>query len=99
MFQQMHDELFGMQDKWTGRSDAESRFRRYAGDIGVDLDRYDACMEEGRYRGRIQASIEGGVALGVTSTPAFIIGDRLYSGISYDRIRAIVDSLTAVASQ
>lgn len=99
MFEQMHDKLFGMQDKWTGRSGAETRFRRYAGDIGVDLGRYDACMEEGRYRGRIQASIEGGVALGVTSTPAFIIGDRLYSGISYDRIKAIVDSLTAVASQ
>ena len=99
MFEQMHDKLFGTQDKWTGRSGPESRFRRYAGDIGVDLGQYDACMEEGRYRGRIQASIEGGVALGVTGTPAFIIGNRLYSGISYDRIKAVVDSLTAVASQ
>ena len=99
MFEQMHDELFRMQDKWTGRSDAETRFRRYAGDIGLELDQYDACMEEGRYRGRIQASIEGGAALGVTSTPTFIIGNRLYTRISYDGIKAIVDSLTAVASQ
>ncbi len=99
MFQQMHDKLFEMQDKWTGRSDAETRFRRYAGDIGVDLGQYDACMEEGRYRGRIQASMEGGAALGVTSTPSFIIGNRLYGGSSYDQIKAIVDSLTAVANQ
>jgi len=99
MFQQMHDKLFGMQDQWTRRSGAETRFRRYASDIGVDLGQYDTCMEEGRYRGRIQASIEGGAALGVNSTPTFIIGNRLYGGMSYDRIKAIVDSLTVVASQ
>ena len=99
MFQQMHDKLFETQAEWTGRSGAETRFQRYAGDIGVDLGQYEACMEEGRYRGRIQASMEGGVALGVNSTPSFIIGNRVYLGISYDQIKAIVDSLTAVASQ
>ncbi len=99
MFQQMHDKLFETQAEWTGRSGAETRFRRYAGDIGVDLGQYEGCMEEGRYRGRIQASMEGGVALGVTGTPSFIIGNRLYGGISYDQIKAIVDSLTAVANQ
>jgi protein-disulfide isomerase len=95
----MHDRLFETQGEWTGRSGAEKLFRRYAGDLGVDLDEYDACTREGRFRARIQASMEGGVILGVGSTPSYLIGDRLYGALTYDEMKSVVDSLAGAATQ
>ncbi len=99
MFELMHDKLFDTQDQWTGRPAVENRFHDYAGEIGVDLARYDECMGEGRYRARIQASREGGAEMGVTGTPAVFVGGTKYAGLAYDQIKAIVDSLAPVGSQ
>jgi len=99
MFEQMHDKLFDTQDQWTRRAGVEGRFYDYAGEIGVDLARYDECMGEGRYRARIQASIENGAEMGVTSTPTVFVGGTEYERLTYDRIKAIVDSLAPGGSQ
>ena len=37
-------------------------------------------MKSGKYAGRIQASYEEGVRLGVSSTPTLLVGGRLYQG-------------------
>ena len=99
MFEQMHDKLFDTQPEWTGRAGVESRFYGYAQEIGIDLARYDECMGEGRYRARIQASREKGAEMGVTGTPAVFVGGTRYENPSYDRIKAIVDSLAPIGSQ
>ncbi|MCZ6917530.1 MAG: thioredoxin domain-containing protein [Gemmatimonadetes bacterium] len=100
LFWEMHDKLFATQTEWTGPGNAERRFRGYAAEVGVDLAAYDTCMTEGRHRGRIQASVEAGLSVGVSSTPSFLIGGRLFNrGLAYDEIKAIVDSLAPIASQ
>ena len=99
MFWEIHDKLFDTQNEWTRRSGAERKFRGYARELGVDVGEYDACMSEGRFRARIQASFEGGAALGVGSTPSYLLGDRLYGALTYDEMKAIVDSLANVAAQ
>ena len=99
MFEQMHDQLFNTQNEWTGRAGVENRFHDYAGEIGVDLARYDECMGEGRYRARIQASRDVGAEMGVTGTPSVFVGGTQYDDMTYDRIKAIVDSLAPVGSQ
>ncbi len=99
MFELMHDKLLDTQNQWTGRAAVESRFLDYAGQIGVDLARYDECMGEGRYRARILASRETGASMGVTGTPTVFIGGTEYANLTYDRIKAIVDSLAPVDNQ
>jgi protein-disulfide isomerase len=99
LFEQMHDKLFDTQNEWTGIKGVESRLRGYAADIGADLGEYDGCTGEGRYRGRIQASVENGTALGVTGTPTFFIANKMYLALPYDEMKAIVDSLASVAVQ
>jgi protein-disulfide isomerase len=40
------------------------------------------------------------LALGVNSTPTFIVGDHLYTdGVTYDLIKALVDSIAAIGEQ
>jgi protein-disulfide isomerase len=63
--------------------------------VGVDVDTWNACMKSAKFAGRIQASENEGAALGVNSTPTFLIGGRLYVNISADHMVAIVDSLLA----
>jgi protein-disulfide isomerase len=51
-------------------------------------------MKAGKYAGRIQASYNEGVALGVSSTPTLLVGGRLYRGrLDSDGIIKLVDSL------
>lgn len=93
---ELQEEIFATQPEWQFSRDAGPMFRTAAQKVGMDVSAYDACMNSLKYAGRIQASSAEGVRLGVGSTPTFIIGGRLYPGIiPYDRLRAIVDSLSA----
>jgi len=93
-----HDRIYEGQAEWAAARDAGDHFREYARANGLDLGRYDDCMESGKYAGRIQASSEEGSRLGVGSTPTLRVGDRLYQGrIDSDAIARLVDSLAPSA--
>jgi protein-disulfide isomerase len=94
---EQHSSLYEAQPEWSGSNDAGDMFRDFAQTNGMDVAKYDACMSSLKYAGRIQASSDEGLRLGVNSTPSFIIGGRLYAGVQpYDRLRALVDSLAPV---
>jgi len=89
-----HQRIYEGQSEWAESRDAGSIFRNYAKATGLDLGRYDACMKSGKYAGRIQASLNEGVQVGVNSTPTLLIGNRLYKGrFDSDAIIKTVDSL------
>ena len=91
-FWPMHTLLYEGQTDWEGGG-AAGRFRKYAEAAGLDLAKYDECMKSAKYAGRIQASYQEGVALGVNSTPTFFINGRLYPNLSFDQMQHVVDSL------
>jgi len=91
---QQHQRIYEGQSEWSEARDAGAIFRNYSKANGLDLGRYDACMKSGKYAGRIQASYNEGVQVGVNSTPTLLIGDRLYKGrFDSDAIIKMVDSL------
>ena len=93
-FWQQHEKLYDGQAEWAGAKDAAPVFRQYAQANGLDLAKYDACMSGHVHAGRIQASYEEGVRVGVQSTPTLMIGNRLYQGrFDSDAITRLVDSL------
>jgi protein-disulfide isomerase len=57
---------------------------------------WSECMESAKHAGRIQASYLEAAAVGVGSTPTFLIDGRLYGGMSGDQMVRVVDSLIAV---
>lgn len=94
-FWEMHDQLF-FNHSWaqTGKN-PRGLFRDFAKAIGLDLDKYDACMDSQRYAGRIEASRQEGEALGIPGTPTFFVNCRRYEGdATSDAFKALVDSLT-----
>lgn len=91
---EQHQRIYEGQSEWAAARNAGPVFRNYARDSGLDLGRYDACMKAGKYAGRIQASYNEGVQLGVSSTPTLLVSGRLYRGrFDSDAITKLVDSL------
>jgi protein-disulfide isomerase len=95
---EMNRKIYSWQPRWPEERNALGTFGDYARAIGLDLQKYDDCMSSARYAGRIQASLNEGVAAGVGSTPSFVIRGRLYAGgraVNYDMLKALLDSIPA----
>lgn len=91
---EVHRMVYEAQPDWSVKSDATDDFRSFAKAAGVDVGVWDACMTSHKYAGRIQASYDEAVRVGVQSTPTVLIGGRLYAGVQdYETLRKLVDSL------
>lgn len=91
---EQHRRIYEGQQDWAESRDAAPIFRQYAQGNGLNLARYDACMQSAKYAGRIQASYDEGVRVGVSGTPTLLVGGRLYQGrLDSDAIARLVDSL------
>ena len=100
-FWPMHDRLFQAQDEWNGEVTDSPKpfFKRYAQEIGLDVAKWESCYDARKYQKRIGANLADGLRRGVGSTPTFIIGNKLYRGMSsYDAMKAIVDSVAKTSS-
>jgi protein-disulfide isomerase len=92
----MNQKIYSWEGDWPEKSNPIGVFNDYANNVGLDRTKYDACMNSGRYAGRMRASYLEGVAAGVGSTPTFLINGRLYPGgnaVHYDMLKALLDSL------
>jgi protein-disulfide isomerase len=100
-FWPMHDRLFQAQDEWNGEATDSPKpfFKRYAQEAGLDVAKWEACYDAKKYQRRIGANLADGLRRGVASTPTFIIGNKLYRGMSsYDAMKAIVDSVAKTST-
>ena len=100
-FWEMHDAIFGSQDRWSG--EATSRPRGVLSDvakgIGLDMAKYDACMDADTHRAKIQSHLAEGERRGIRSTPTFLFnGTLVANAISYDTFKKHVDDATAAAA-
>ena len=86
-FWPMHDRLF---DNNTAL-DRES-LENYAAAIGLDLPRFRADLDAGRYKARIEADKQEGSDLGVVGTPAvFINGRKIAGAYPFETFQKIAD--------
>jgi protein-disulfide isomerase len=96
-FFQMMDLIFNRQNDWAFESRPDRPIRDFARSIGLDLGRYDSCMETRRAQPMVDADYREGERLGVDQTPTFIVNGRMWPTVpDYDQIKAIVDSLAPV---
>jgi protein-disulfide isomerase len=89
-----HRLIYEAQTDWARQRNPAGDIRGIVKSIGADMGKYDACMESAKYAGRIQASYDEALKVGISSTPSFVVGGRIYSGaLPYDDLRKLVDSL------
>lgn len=92
----MKSALYHRQPEWSESRSPMSTLKEAAKDAGLDLAIWQSCMESAKYAGRIQASADEAMKIGVSSTPTFLIGGRLYPGLTGDDMVKLVDSLAAL---
>jgi len=76
-----------------------------AKDLGVDMAKYNSCMDSDKYLDQIDADKEAATAAGVSGTPGFVIGvldedgnveGKLIAGAyPYDSFAAMIDEMLA----
>lgn len=72
-FEAMNARLWEEQPAWKGSSDAAPLLRAWAVEQGLDTQRYDSCISEGRRAGRIAAANALTQQVGVRGTPTFFV--------------------------
>lgn len=96
---EQHRAIYEGQSDWAESRSAASILEGYAKGLGMDVAAYNACMASAKYAGRIQASHDEAVKVGVGSTPTYLINGRLYPGMmNSDALKRLVDSLAPVAA-
>ncbi|MBL0179108.1 MAG: DsbA family protein [Gemmatimonadetes bacterium] len=94
-FWELAERQFLHQNDWALAGNGVSALKDVAKAAGLDTGAWQSCMESAKYAGRIQASLDEGARLGVGSTPSFLIGGRIYTGLNSDGMVQLVDSLIA----
>jgi protein-disulfide isomerase len=66
--------------------------RRYAGQVGLDVEGWDECFADPAWRDRVEQDAHEGRAAGVDSTPTFFVNGLMVAGsIPYGRLLDLVD--------
>ncbi len=85
-FFRMHDVLFANQ-----RALAPEDLVRYAGEVGLDVDRFVSALERGVHRPVLVEDVELAMAVGASGTPTFFANGRpIVGALPYEEFDAIV---------
>ena len=96
-FFEMMGLIFNRQNEWATQSRPQRKLRGYAEQVGLDLSRYDDCIDSGHAQPGVDADYAEGERLGVDETPTFFVnGRKMPNVLNFDQIQAIVDSLAPV---
>ncbi len=90
-FWDMQNKLFTNQSAWSNAQDVRKIFTDYAGELGLDAQKFSDDMLGLVVKNRVDADLVRGRALGISSTPTFFINNRLYDG-DLNSLRTAVDT-------
>ncbi len=86
-FWEMHDKIFANQ-----RDLSDDTFVRYAGELGLDLDRFESDRASDDAKDAVAADVAEAGKLGVTGTPGFFINGRFLSGAQpFTSFKSMID--------
>ena len=93
-FWEMKDELFKNQAEWSKEKDPRGLFGAYAKAIGLDVAEFEEdLLPEDDSKERVEKDYQSGLALGVSSTPTFILnGVIIKNPQTIDEFKSLIDS-------
>jgi protein-disulfide isomerase len=74
-FWEMHDMLYENQDRLSNRD-----LTAYATQIGLDVNKFDDDLMNGRFREKVESDFMSGIESGVNGTPTFFINGVRHEG-------------------
>lgn len=74
-FWEMHDLLYEKQAQWSKAADVPSLFHGFAGQLGLDVERFKKDLANPELAARVTADAELGKSRSVTSTPTIFVNN------------------------
>lgn len=94
-FWEMHDLLFGNQEKWAESGKAKDMFLEYANELKLDAAIFSNDLDASEIKAKIEADYNGGVAAGINSTPSFFVnGSKIQNPRSLDEFEQLINQRT-----
>jgi len=91
-FWEMHDLLFEKQREWATQISPLKTFEGYAGQIGLNLEKFRTCLQTGETALQVQNDLTEAAKRGVVATPTFFInGRKLEGAYPYEVFKAIIE--------
>lgn len=99
LFQAM-DLLMQKQPEWGERHgappnapkpDVPALFEKYAMELGLDLNKYDAAVKENKFAAKIDRERRDAQTAGVRQTPTFFVNGRKLNGLSEAELRKMIE--------
>ena len=92
-FWAMHDSLFDAQARWSTMAKPDTMFARLARTMALDGTAFTSCQTSHATRPLIASDAERAGSIGISGTPAFIIGDSALSGAQpYAEFKRVLDA-------
>jgi protein-disulfide isomerase len=99
-FWEMHDAIFANQDRWSTEATSRPRgiLRDLAKPLGLDMGKYDACMDADTHRAKIQSHLSEAIRRQIRSTPTFVFNGKVVpTALPYDAYKRYADEAAAAA--
>jgi protein-disulfide isomerase len=93
-FWEMKSLLFEKQSEWGPEKDPRGLLSAYAASLGLDVAEFEEDMQDDDdSKERVEKDYQSGVALGISSTPTFILnGTIIKNPQSVDEFKALIDA-------
>jgi protein-disulfide isomerase len=86
-FWEFHDKILQNQRALGGEN-----LKGYASELGLDVEKFNTCIDSGKFKDEVMQDMREGQQAGVTGTPAFFINGRFLSGAQpFDAFTSIID--------
>lgn len=99
-FWEMHDKLYASQTEWSNAINARDFVIGYAGEMGLDVKKFEADLDNSEIEAKILAEYKEGINLGVQGTPTFFVnGKKIQNPDSPEAFNAIIRKAAEEATQ
>lgn len=90
---EMQDLLFAKQSEWGHQSEPQRELmEKYAQELNLDVEKFKASLSNLLVLQKLERDKQDGAALGVNGTPTFFVNGRKLESLSYDDMKAQIES-------
>jgi protein-disulfide isomerase len=93
-FWEYHDKLYASQSGENQGAFNKDNLKKFAEELGLDTKSFNECLDSGKYTSLIQEDTSTSSALGVQSTPTFLVnGQAIVGAQPFEAFQQIIDPL------
>lgn len=92
-FWEMYNFMLERQNEWSHRKEpVRDIFTKFASELKLDLDMFNQAYEDMTFRAALAKDVSDGQQLGVRGTPTFFINGKMLMNLSYQDLKAAIES-------